>query len=272
MPPAAHRRFFLTPPTHFAIKYVINAWMDKNNPVDQEKAQTQWQGLVDTYRQLGVQMEIIEPANGWPDSVFVGDSIFLYKHQAFASRFRYPERSGEVEHLVEVFGGRGYQVHSMPEGKFFEGNGETMAWNDMILAGYGVRSDRESLDFLAETLGVKVVPIRVLSPHFHADTCVCPLDEHTLAYVPAGMDEESQERIRALGVDLIEISNEEALLLACNSMAVGKQVILSTTQAPNFEADLRKAGFEPLALDLSEFAKSGGGAKCLTLEAYKYEE
>jgi ornithine--oxo-acid transaminase len=139
------------------------------------------------------------------------------------------------------------------------------------VAGYGVRSDKKALDFIGKTLGVEIVGLRVMPPHFHIDTCVCPLDGNTLAYVPMGIDEESVERIKGLGVNVIEIDNEEALLLACNSMAIGKSVVLSTTQAPKFSDDLAKAGFEPLPLDLGEFAKSGGGAKCLTLEAYKYQ-
>jgi len=100
------------------------------------------------------------------------------------------------------------------------------------------------------------------------DTCICPLDDHTLAYVPSGMDEDSLARVQALGADLIEIDQEESLLLACNSMAIERTVIISTPKAPLFNTALEKAAFEVLPLDLSEFAKSGGGAKCLTLEAY----
>ena len=269
MPAAAARRFFLTKASQFQIKYSINSWMNPKNQVDLNEAQKQWNSLLETYKQLGAQVEVFEPLKGWPDSVFIGDSIFLYGKQAIASRFRYPERSGEVEPVAERFQARGYQVHTLPDGLFFEGNGDAVAWNDMIFNGYGVRSDRKALDFISKALGVKIVPIRLLSPHFHVDTCVCPLDDHTLAYVPSGMDDESLNQIRSLSADLIEIDQEEALLLACNSMALDRTVILSTPNAPKFHKELEKANFEVLPLNLSEFSKSGGGAKCLTLEAYK---
>lgn len=271
MPKAAERRFYLAKPTHFQIKYSINPWMSTKNQVDIKEAQSQWDNLLQIYKKIGVQVEVFEPADGWPDSVFVGDSIFLYGKHAIASRFRYPERAGEVEPLVETFKSRGYEIHTVPDGLFFEGNGEAVAWNDLVIAGYGVRSDRKALDFMADTLGVQVVPIRVMPPHFHVDTTICPLDDHTLAYVPSGMDEESQERVKALGADLIEIDQEEALQLASNSMALDRTVVISSPRAPIFNAALEKAGFQPQPLDLSEYAKSGGGAKCLTLEAYKYE-
>lgn len=272
MPPAPKRRFYLTKASQFKITYAINPWMNPKNQVDKAIAQKEWEAVHAAYLKLGAEVEVFEPLKGWPDSVFVGDSIFLYGKHAFASRFRYPERSGEVSPLVERFAVKGYEIINMPDGLFFEGNGEMVLWGDRIIAGYGVRSDLKALEFVEKTLGVPVVKIRVMPPHFHVDTCVCPLDDHTLAYVPQGMDEDSVETLKGLGANLIEIDNEEALKLACNSMAIGKDVILSTTEAPKFSEDLAKAGFEPMPLDLREFAKSGGGAKCLTLEAYKYEE
>jgi N-dimethylarginine dimethylaminohydrolase len=125
---------------------------------------------------------------------------------------------------------------------------------------------------MAQTLGVEVVPLQLRAPHFHVDTIICPLDDQTLAYVPTAMDAESQATVKSLGASrIIHIEREEASRLACNSMSVAGNVIISTVQAPKFHAALEKAGFEVRALDLSEFAKSGGGAKCLTLEAYNYQ-
>jgi N-dimethylarginine dimethylaminohydrolase len=46
---------------------------------------------------------------------------------------------------------------------------------------------------------------------------------------------------------------------------------MSTPLAPHAADQLRAQGLEVLALDLSEFRKAGGGAKCLTLEAYRYD-
>lgn len=262
------RHFFLTKPTHFRIEYAINHWMDKNSQVDPKKADAQWTTLLESYRKLGAKVEVFESVNGWPDQVFTGDSIFLYGNHAIAGSFRYSERSGEVAPMIERFEQRGYTLHHIPKGIFFEGNGEAIAWNGLVLAGYGVRSDREALDFLAKTLEVEVIPFRVLPPHFHVDTIVCPLRKDLLAYVPSGMDEESRQRIENLGVNLIAIDHDEAVHLACNSMALSDSVIVSAHKAPKFHNELKTAGFEVISLDLSEFAKSGGGAKCMTLEAY----
>jgi N-dimethylarginine dimethylaminohydrolase len=246
--------------------------MNPDNQVEPIKAEAQWNALLHNYRSLGASVEVFESVNGWPDQVFTGDAIFLYGKQAIAARFRYPERSGEVLPMIERFEQRGYTIHQVPDGLFFEGNGEAIAWNGRVLAGYGVRTDRKALDFVAKTLDVEVIPLRVLAPHFHVDTIVCPLRKDLLAYVPNGMEKESRQRLESLGVDLIIIDQDEARELACNSMALGDDVIVSTHKAPKFHKKLEQAGFQIISMDLSEFAKSGGGAKCLTLEAYQATE
>lgn len=268
MPASQPRRLYLTDPSQFTIEYEINDWMKAGTQVNLSAAKAEWEQLCQTYRDLGAEVETFDPLPGWPDSVFLGDAIFLYGDQAIASRFRFPERAGEVEPMVARFEERGFRVHWLPEGVYYEGNGETMPWNGRLLAGYGPRSDRAAHDFLAHTLEVPVLSIHVQAPHFHVDTTICPLSPGALAYVPNGMDAESRKRVHALNADLIEIDDDEARLLACNSMAFGNTIILSTQKAPRFEKALEKAGFDVLALDMSEFAQSGGGAKCLTLEAY----
>jgi N-dimethylarginine dimethylaminohydrolase len=262
------RRFFLLPPTHFRIDYAINEWMNPEIQADPELAQAQWNELVETYRELGAQVEIFEPVADLPDQVFLGDAIFLYKDQAIASRFKVEERATEVEPMTERFKAKGYTIHRLPEGLHFEGNAEAMQWDGRVLAGYGVRSDLEALDYVGKTLDLEIVPLRVKPPYFHLDIVVCPLNAETLAYVPSGLDDESQKRLEGLGTELIAIDEDEAMRLACNSMSVNGTVVLSTTKVDKFPKELERAGFKVKALDLTEFAKSGGGAKCLTLEAY----
>lgn len=268
MPHTSKRHFFLIPPTFFSIDYSINDWMDPNNQADRDLAQVQWESLRRAYEELGAEVESFEAVPGLPDQVFPGDSIFLYGNHAVAGRFSVPERVAEVEPMLARFVEKGYETHRMPEGVHFEGNAEAIFWNGRILGGYGVRSDLSAMDYLSQILHLNVVPLEIKSPYFHLDMCVCPLNENTLAYVPDAFTDESRAKVEALDAELIPIDQDEGLKLACNSMALNNTVILSTHEVSKFPKALERAGFEVMALDLSEFAKSGGGAKCLTLEAY----
>ena len=51
---------------------------------------------------------------------------------------------------------------------------------------------------------------------------------------------------------------------ACNAVVVGSTVVLNTG-CPELEEQLQARGYATRAVDLSEFMKSGGSAKCLTL-------
>ena len=63
---------------------------------------------------------------------------------------------------------------------------------------------------------------------------------------------------------LIEASAEEAASFSCNAVVVGRSVALHDG-APKLAAALRAAGYSTHPLPLTEFIKSGGSAKCLTL-------
>ena len=63
---------------------------------------------------------------------------------------------------------------------------------------------------------------------------------------------------------LIEVAIDEAVSFSCNAVVVGKTVILNDG-APKLAEALRERGFGVSLLGFSEFIKSGGSAKCLTL-------
>lgn len=263
------RHFYLCPPTFYEIKYSINQWMDIDSKVDKELASKQWQSLCKAYEKLGVEVTIIPPTAGIPELVFPGDSIFLFGDHAISSNFRFQERQPEVEPQSRWFASQGFTVHTLPPDVHFEGNAEAILWNNRFLCGYGIRSDREAFDLIHEVTGMEVVPLKLVEPFFHLDVAVCPLDSQTLAYVPEAFDAASRAVVESLPAKLIRVNSEEANVLGCNSMAVDGTAILSTPAAPRFAAQLKEHGFNVITLDMSEFRKSGGGVKCLTLEAYK---
>ena len=56
----------------------------------------------------------------------------------------------------------------------------------------------------------------------------------------------------------------EAERFACNAVVVGKTVIVNAG-SKQLAAGLRNWGYTPIEVELDEFIKAGGSAKCLTL-------
>ena len=50
----------------------------------------------------------------------------------------------------------------------------------------------------------------------------------------------------------------------CNAVVVGKTVVMNAG-CEQLAADLQAGGYAPVAVELDEFIKAGGSAKCLTL-------
>jgi arginine dihydrolase len=54
-------------------------------------------------------------------------------------------------------------------------------------------------------------------------------------------------------------------MLGLNAVSDGVNIVLSA-QAEHLAQQLRERGYRPVAIDLSELLKAGGGAKCCSLE------
>lgn len=65
--------------------------------------------------------------------------------------------------------------------------------------------------------------------------------------------------------EMLEVSEKDAANFACNAVVVGQKVIMHQGSEQTAEM-LEKAGYEVLFVNMSEFLKSGGSAKCCTLQ------
>ncbi len=255
----------LCPPDHYGIEYEINPWMDRDQNAVPELARAQWQGLYRTLQSLGSQVEVLPPEPGLPDMVFTANAGLVAGNKAVLSHFRYPQRQGEEEHFSKWFAGHGYEVIRMPEGRFFEGEGDALFCGDTLFCGYRFRSDIRSHQFIGEVLNRLVISLELVNDRFyHLDTCFCPLPRGGAVWYPAAFDEYGRRAIRHQVKDLIEVARDEAFRFACNAVALDGDIIMAEG-CPELELKLADRGYRPHPLSMTEFIKAGGACKCLTL-------
>ena len=124
---------------------------------------------------------------------------------------------------------------------------------------------RERHIWLGEQIGRRVLPLELVNPYFyHLDTCFCPLAAGEAIWFPDAFDAYGRKVIESHIPTLIPVIETEAQRFGCNAVVVGKKVV-TNTGCEKLAADLRSHGFEPIAVELDEFLKAGGSAKCLTL-------
>jgi N-dimethylarginine dimethylaminohydrolase len=256
----------MSPPTYYGIEYEINPWMSVARGANQARAQAQWQALHDTLQlKLDVEVLLVEPQKGLPDLVFTANAGLVFDGKVVLSRFRYPERGREEPHFRDWFRRQGMSTSDLPAGTFFEGEGDARLMGDRLFGGYGLRSDRCALEATSEITGRPLVPLELVDPYFyHLDTCFCPLSSVLAMYYPPAFAGEGRARLTAEVPELIEVTEHDARLFGCNAVVVGEDVIVNAG-CDQLAADLLQRSFRVHQLELDEFIKAGGSAKCLVL-------
>ncbi|MBI4302692.1 MAG: amidinotransferase [Chloroflexi bacterium] len=256
----------MCPPDYYSIEYEINPWMSRRRKVDTVGAQRQWQELYTVLTQeMGARVELLTPVKGLPDLVFTANAGLVWGKIFVSSNFRYQERVGESSIYRSWFEEHGYEVRGLPERQHFEGEGDAFLVGENLFCGYRFRSDIRSHLLLGEIAGKRALSLELADPRFyHLDTCFCPLNRDVVLFYPGAFDDYGRRVIREYIPHPIEVSEEEALRFGCNSVVIGNEVVISTG-CPVLKARLMDEGYTVYELNMSEFIKSGGGAKCLVL-------
>lgn len=258
-------KLLMCPPTAYGLKYEINPWMSLRTLPDTERAQCQWEILYRVLTEaMGAEVALIPQARNAPDMVFTANAGLVRGGRCLISRFRHPERQVEEPFFADWFAAQGYEVQRLPDDIPFEGEGDALFAGDTLLAGYLKRSDIRSHRLLADTFDVPVLSLELVDDRwYHLDTCLFPLDSQTVVFYPEAFDSYAQTVLRD-SFHTIEVTHEEALRFACNAVRVGAQIVLPSG-CPHLTHTLEARGYTVHSVDLSEFLKAGGAAKCLTL-------
>jgi N-dimethylarginine dimethylaminohydrolase len=255
----------MCPPDYYGIEYEINPWMSRSRGAELAVAQGQWRALYDTLVRLGVRVELMQPQPGLPDLVFTANAGVVFHKRFISSRFRHEVRARETPYFDAWFAAHGFSVEHLPESLYFEGAGDALFCGPTLLAGYRIRSDALAHQEVARLIGKEVLPLELVNPYFyHLDTCFCPLAPGEAIYYPPAFDNYGRRVLERQITKLIPVRDADAQRFGCNAVVVGKTVVINSG-CEHLAGDLRRAGYEPVAVELDEFLKAGGSAKCLTL-------
>jgi N-dimethylarginine dimethylaminohydrolase len=262
--------FLMCPPRLYDVNYVINPWMAGNiHASSRTRAAEQWQRLYEAISKIA-KVELIQPEPGSPDMVFTANAGLERDGIVVISSFFHPERQGEEPHFRHWFREAGYTIIDIPRATPFEGEGDALFSSDgrCLWAGHGPRSTASSHHTLREAWGIPVVPLHLIDPRFyHLDTCFAPLANGYVMYFPDAFDRLSLHRIESFYPleKRIIISEADAVCFACNAINVGRTIVLNKVSS-KLSTQLEQLGFEVVQVELTEFLKAGGAAKCLVMK------
>lgn len=247
---------------YFRVDYVINPYMDTAVQPDPAAAAAEHDALVAAHLAAGRKVELVASAPECPDMVYTANAAVVRGRRAVLANLP-AERRAETPHHREWFSDNGFEVIQSPYQ--FSGQGDALACGDLLLTGYGQRTDRRAHDVVADFLGYEIVPLRTTGPRWYdLDLVVAVINPELLAYCPEALGEQSRARLRGLGRELIEVSEPEAGQFALNLVSDGTTVTM-TAGAPKLAAELRGRGLTVVELDTTQLRKGGGGVRCTAL-------
>lgn len=272
------KTFLMCEPLFFDVAYVINPWMQGNiNKVNQQRAHAQWTALYEEIKQHA-NVELIEPVEGLPDMVFTANAgAFVDSGMLWLSAFLSPFRQGEEQHFFDWFLQHGYKVirdytdvNRQTTPYAFEGAGDCLRDRmGVYWLGYGSRTSLGATTRMSTYFDHhEWNKVLLVDPRFyHLDTCFCPLSSGHILWYPAAFSPQSQEIIRAKRDQwLIEVPEKDAAKFACNAVEPTPGTLILPFVSKGLQKTLTSIGYTVTQLELTEFIKSGGAAKCLTLE------
>jgi dimethylargininase len=204
----------------------------------------------------GLEVEILEPLAGFPDSVFVEDPAFVLPEGAILLRPGAPSRVGEAAEIAPVLRRRFERVLALEEG--FADGGDMLILPDEILIGLSARTDRLGamrVCSLLRALGRAARIVETPAGVLHLKTACALIDERTLIATPA---------LAATFPDydvLVTPAGEEA---AANLIRVNESVLMAAA-FPKTAALIAERGLNVVQVEASEIAKIDAGLSCMSL-------
>lgn len=225
-------------------------------PVDQERAQQQWEAYVDLLERAGWETVEAAPAPEMADSVFLEDAVIVFGTHAVLARSGAPSRRGEAAGAEEAVRALDLTVHRIEEPGTLDG-GDVLKVGSTVYVGRGGRTNADGvaqLRSLLRPLGLTVVAVPITRV-LHLKSAVTALPDGTVIGWEPAVDE---PRLFPSFLPMPEESGAHVVVLDADTL-------LTAASAPRSAELLRGLGYRVLTVDISEFEKLEGCVTCLSV-------
>jgi dimethylargininase len=225
-------------------------------PVDYELAVKQWEQYVALLRRYEWETVEVERADDCPDSVFVEDTMVVYKHTAMICRPGASSRRPEVAGAERTIERLGYSIERIRDPGTLDG-GDVLKIGDLMYVGRSARTNAEGVAQMRrifEPRGVSVVEVPV-SKVLHLKSAATALPNGSVIGYLRALDDAS---IFPQLISVPESSGAHVVLLGGNRL-------LLAASAPKSAELFAQLGYEPVVVDISEYEKLEGCVTCLSV-------
>lgn len=181
------------------------------------------------------------------------------------SNFKSQPRKGEDLIGKKFFDSMGYVVHQPKT--YWEGEADLKYIKDnLFFGGYGIRTDIKSYHWMADKFDMDIIPIRMTDQKlYHFDCQFFPMSSDKALVATSVFKPEDLKKIEK-HMEIISVPKEFIYDGWTNSLVLGDKILCGKYNKRSdaaSDAIFEKEGFEPVGVDLNEFAKSGADLSCM---------
>ncbi len=228
----------------------------ERRPVDLELARAQWTAYVAALAAAGFEPVEVDPADECPDSVFVEDTLVVYRGLAVVTRPAPASRRPEAAAAETAARALGYPVERIKAPATLEG-GDVLAVGEDVYVGTGGRTNRagaRALRDLLAPLGARVIEVPVAGV-LHLKSAVTALPDGTIVGHPP------QVPGAELYPGLLAVPEATGAQVAI----LDERRVLVSADCPRSAELFAARGFEALTVEIGEFQKLEGCVTCLSV-------
>lgn len=286
--------FMMNIPTSYSTDIKNNVWMDEYDDneiiVNKEKAIRELWEVYSFLSNQGFVYLLPTPADcKLQDLVFVANNGIVLEHvdepTYIGANFRASNRIGEEVLGMSFFNSLGYKTIKCPY--FFEGEAELKHLRDNIyIGGYGMRSQKESYEWMEKEFGMKVIPLELTDPYnYHLDCTVFPLTRDKVIIATDAYTKNELKLVEKVA-EIIPITIDQAHTGLTNSVRVNNYLLNASDidflskrsedyrleSSKNFRLE-QIAGencMEVVYFNMEEFMKGGALLSCCVLHVNRH--
>jgi dimethylargininase len=218
---------------------------------------------VATLRGLGLTVDVLSPADDYPDSIFVEDPALVFTEGAIVLNLAAPSRAGEAALIAPELESRFDRVLRM-QGPGHADGGDVLILPDRVIIGLSNRTDREGaselIGLLAE-LGKKGEIAETPPGVLHFKTGCSLIDEETVFALPQMANSPAFNGLKVVPVP----TGEEK---AANKLRI-RGCALIAAHFPKSREIIEAHAVRTIPLDVGEIAKIDAGLSCMSLRWHK---
>ena len=209
-------------------------------------------------RDAGLTLDILDPLEDFPDSIFVEDPALVFGEGAILLNPGADTRREEAAHLAPVLERHFPQVIRLAEG--FADGGDVLVTPDRVMIGLSARTDETGARALADALAQLGRTVEIVAPPreaLHLKTIATLIDAETILTIPAGEASGLFEGFRTILLD-----SDEAP--AANALRINETLLLSAG-FPRIAERLDREGYTLALVDTTHIARIDAGLSCMSL-------